>query len=51
VLLKRSKPSGLMYVSDLEGGHNVHKMDHLACFVPAVLALGAATLPKVVHHY
>ena len=46
MLLKRSKPSGLLYVSDLEGGHNVHKMDHLVCFLPAVLALGSITLPE-----
>jgi mannosyl-oligosaccharide alpha-1,2-mannosidase len=37
---------GLLYVSDLEGGHNVHKMDHLVCFLPAVLALGAVTMPE-----
>jgi mannosyl-oligosaccharide alpha-1,2-mannosidase len=44
-LLKKSKPSGMLYVAELSGGHVVDKMDHLACFLPAVLALGAKTLP------
>lgn len=41
ILLQRSSPSRLMYVSDWNGNRNVHKMDHLVCFVPAMLALGA----------
>lgn len=44
-LLQKSKPSGMLYVADLENGHINHKMDHLVCFLPAVLALGAKTLP------
>ena len=45
LMLKHSKPSNLLYISDLENGRNVHKMDHLACFLPAVMALGAQTMP------
>jgi len=40
-LLKTTTPSNLMYVSDWDGNRNVHKMDHLVCFVPGMLALGA----------
>jgi mannosyl-oligosaccharide alpha-1,2-mannosidase len=41
VLLKRSKPSGLAYVADYDGVSTQDKMDHLVCFVPGMLALGA----------
>ena len=44
-LLKRTHPSNLAYVSDWDGGRNVHKMDHLVCFLPGILALGAYTKP------
>eukprot|EP00946_MAST-07B_sp_MAST-7B-sp1_P005409 g5409.t1 len=44
-LLKRSHPSNLAYVSDWDGSRNVHKMDHLVCFLPGILALGAYTKP------
>lgn len=40
-LLKRSRPSNLLYVADWDGGGTVDKMDHLVCFVPGMLALGA----------
>ncbi|CAM9566441.1 unnamed protein product [Pylaiella littoralis] len=43
LLLKKSEPSGLTYVSDLHGNQNQHKMDHLACFLAGTLALGAQT--------
>jgi len=36
-------PDGLWYLADLEHGQKQHKMDHLACFAPAMLALGAMT--------
>eukprot|EP00752_Nemacystus_decipiens_P015936 g14242.t1 len=42
-LLQKSDPSGLTYVSDWNGRGNVHKMDHLVCFVAGTLALGAQT--------
>lgn len=42
-LLKRSRPSNLLYVADWDGGGTVDKMDHLVCFVPGMLALGAFT--------
>jgi len=42
-LLKRSNPSKLAYVADWDGGGTVDKMDHLVCFVPGMLALGAYT--------
>lgn len=44
-LLKASSPSGLAYVSDWDGRKNVAKMDHLVCFLPGVMALGAYTDP------
>ena len=40
-LLKHSSPSGLAYVADWNGGGTEDKMDHLVCFVPGMLALGA----------
>lgn len=42
-LLKRSRPSNLAYVADWDGGGTRDKMDHLVCFVPGMLALGAFT--------
>lgn len=40
-IVQRSSPSGLVYLGDLQpGGGMHHKMDHLACFVPAMLVLG-----------
>eukprot|EP00904_Undaria_pinnatifida_P011230 jgi/Undpi1/7237/HiC_scaffold_22.g09710.m1 len=43
VLLKKSDPSGLTYVSDWNGRSNAAKMDHLVCFLAGTLALGAQT--------
>jgi hypothetical protein len=45
VLLQKSNPSGLSYLSDWNGRNNVAKMDHLVCFMPGLLALGAYTDP------
>eukprot|EP00607_Mallomonas_marina_P010390 CAMPEP_0182422000 /NCGR_PEP_ID=MMETSP1167-20130531/7594_1 /TAXON_ID=2988 /ORGANISM="Mallomonas Sp, Strain CCMP3275" /LENGTH=874 /DNA_ID=CAMNT_0024599693 /DNA_START=38 /DNA_END=2662 /DNA_ORIENTATION=+ len=45
VLLKASSPSGLAFLSDFDGHSNKLKMDHLVCFMPATLALGAQTDP------
>ncbi|KAK9837344.1 hypothetical protein WJX81_007743 [Elliptochloris bilobata] len=43
-LLQRTVPGraggGLAYVGELHGGVIVHKMDHLVCFLPGLLALG-----------
>jgi hypothetical protein len=41
VLLKHSRPSGLAYIADYDGANTQDKMDHLVCFVPGMLALGA----------
>jgi mannosyl-oligosaccharide alpha-1,2-mannosidase len=41
LLLKRSSPSNLLFIADFNGATTVDKMDHLACFVPGMLALGA----------
>jgi hypothetical protein len=46
VLLKASSPSGLAYISDWDGRRNIAKMDHLVCFMPGVMALGAYTDPQ-----
>lgn len=40
-LLVKSTPSGFTFVSELHDDKNVGKMDHLVCFVPGMLALGA----------
>jgi len=40
-LLRRSSPSGSLYVIRLVQGKEVHIMDHLSCFLPGTLALGA----------
>ena len=45
-LLQKSSPSNLAYVADLENGNFIHKMDHLVCFLPGSLALGAYTDPN-----
>ena len=41
LLIKRSEPSKLAYVADWTGASTEDKMDHLVCFVPGMLALGA----------
>uniref|UniRef100_A0A8B9KBW0 alpha-1,2-Mannosidase n=1 Tax=Astyanax mexicanus TaxID=7994 RepID=A0A8B9KBW0_ASTMX len=40
-LLKKSSPLGLTFVGELSHGHFSPKMDHLVCFLPGTLALGA----------
>ncbi|KAK2912109.1 hypothetical protein QQF64_028030 [Cirrhinus molitorella] len=40
-LLKKSTPLGLTFVGELSHGHFSPKMDHLVCFLPGTLALGA----------
>lgn len=41
-MVQRSSPSSFVYVADLNGvGQLGHKMDHLACFVGGMLAVGA----------
>jgi len=42
-MLLRTTPSEMEYVAEWHGNGPVHKMDHLACFVPGMLALGAYT--------
>jgi len=42
-LLLASDPSGLAFLSDYNGRTNNRKMDHLVCFMPGALALGAYT--------
>ena len=44
-LLQKSSPSGLWYVAEKVNGSLLHKFDHLVCFLPGTLALGAATDP------
>jgi mannosyl-oligosaccharide alpha-1,2-mannosidase len=45
LLLQRTTPSNLAYVADYDGSRVIHKMDHLACFLPALLALGVHSDP------
>ncbi|XP_027018619.1 mannosidase, alpha, class 1B, member 1b [Tachysurus fulvidraco] len=40
-LLKKSSPLGLTFVGELSHGRFSSKMDHLVCFLPGTLALGA----------
>ncbi|KAJ7994004.1 hypothetical protein DPEC_G00261450 [Dallia pectoralis] len=40
-LLKKSSPSSLTFVGELSHGQFSPKMDHLVCFLPGTLALGA----------
>ena len=40
-LVQRSTPSQFAYIADWTGSGFQHKMDHLACFAPAMLAFGA----------
>ncbi|XP_023392222.1 endoplasmic reticulum mannosyl-oligosaccharide 1,2-alpha-mannosidase [Pteropus vampyrus] len=40
-LVRRSEPSKLTFVGELAHGHFSAKMDHLVCFLPGTLALGA----------
>jgi hypothetical protein len=46
VLLKASSPSGLAFLSDWDGRNNHLKMDHLVCFMPGLMTLGAYTDPR-----
>ncbi|XP_008415633.1 mannosidase, alpha, class 1B, member 1b [Poecilia reticulata] len=40
-LLQKSSPNGLVFVGELSHGQFSPKMDHLVCFLPGTLALGA----------
>ncbi|XP_053551693.1 endoplasmic reticulum mannosyl-oligosaccharide 1,2-alpha-mannosidase [Bombina bombina] len=40
-LVRKSQPNGLTFVGELSHGHFSPKMDHLVCFLPGTLALGA----------
>eukprot|EP01062_Namystynia_karyoxenos_P082980 TRINITY_DN9450_c0_g3_i1.p1 TRINITY_DN9450_c0_g3~~TRINITY_DN9450_c0_g3_i1.p1 ORF type:complete len:614 (+),score=111.09 TRINITY_DN9450_c0_g3_i1:88-1929(+) len=44
-LIRTSRPNGWTYLSSWSSGQLTHEMDHLACFVPAMLALGVAEAP------
>ena len=45
-LLLASDPSGLAFLGDYNGRSTTRKMDHLVCFMPGALALGAYTDPN-----
>ena len=38
-------PDSVTYIADKKGGRYDHRMDHLACFVPGMLALGVVHKP------
>ncbi|XP_054876493.1 mannosidase, alpha, class 1B, member 1b isoform X1 [Poeciliopsis prolifica] len=40
-LLQKSSPNGLVFLGELSHGQFSPKMDHLVCFLPGTLALGA----------
>jgi len=37
---------GLLYAGDLASGYYTHRLEHLSCYLPGVLALGAHMLPR-----
>jgi len=39
----KTSSAGHVYVAELKGGHPIHKMDHLACFVGGMFVLGASS--------
>ena len=45
-LLLASDVSGYAFLSDWNGRYNNRKMDHLVCFMPGILVLGAYTDPR-----
>jgi hypothetical protein len=45
-LVQKSTPDGLTYVAILQGDTLDHSMDHLACFMGGLWALGAYTNPE-----
>ena len=47
-LLYVSPTRGLLYVTDTVGGAPSHTFEHLSCFLPGLLALGAHRLPASV---
>lgn len=49
LLLKSSSPSGLAFLADYNNGRVHRKMDHLVCFMPGILALGAYNDPTGVN--
>lgn len=44
-LLYLTPTRNLLYVTDTRNGHPTHTFEHLSCFLPGLLALGAHTLP------
>ena len=48
-LVFQSSHSHLTYVAEMQHGSPVHKMDHLACFVPGMLGIGAMDSPDPQH--
>ena len=50
-LIARSSPSGYVYVAEMKQGRKkqIPKMDHLVCFLPGVIALGAANAAHKPH--
>jgi hypothetical protein len=42
LLVQQSEPNKLTYIAELINGHKDAKMDHLVCYLPGTLALGAA---------
>ena len=43
-LIYVTEKRGIMYVGDIENNNMVHRLEHLSCYLPGVLALGAFTL-------
>jgi mannosyl-oligosaccharide alpha-1,2-mannosidase len=44
-LIYQTPTRGLLYAGDISHGSLDHRLEHLSCYLPGVLALGAFTLP------
>jgi len=44
-LIYQTPTRGLLYVVDIDSGTLRHRLEHLSCYLPGILALGASTLP------
>lgn len=50
LLIKQTPKTGYYYITELMNNRETRKMDHLACFVPGMLALGAYNAYVAVLH-
>ncbi|KAF8809614.1 hypothetical protein BYT27DRAFT_7283062 [Phlegmacium glaucopus] len=46
-LMYQTPTQGLLYASDIQQGSLDHCLEHLSCYLPGILMLGAYTLPDL----